>query len=213
MVVAAEVPAGKTGAFLDIVKKQRAVVQQHAPSNKLTVYAPMVSSSPNMMVLRSEFPSAEAWGEASGKIAADPQTQANGEALTELGARIVANLIQANVTPPGGSSAMFEAGSVAMVFLLRVPPDKQPAALDIFSQMRDVVQRHAPQNRISVWSTVVGGAGTGGMTVLSEFPSAAAWGAAGPKISRDAAYQRLSQQLAALGAEVQQTVLVRNVTP
>ena len=211
--LAFEVPPGQAGAFLETIAKQRAVVRRHSPASKFSVASQIVGSNTGAMVVVIEHPSAEAWGAARPKIVADPESQATGQAFRALGVRLFGSLLQANVTPEGGSSAEFGAGSVAMIFQLDVPPGKQGAALEQLAKLRTVVQGLAPQNRISVWSNVAAGTGTGRMTVRSEFPSAEAWGAASARISADAAYQQLGQGLAALGVKVFSTALMANVTP
>ncbi len=211
-VVVFEVPPGQAGAFLELAAKQRAVFQRHVPDSKFSVYTPIVGGNPGTMVGIVEYPSAEAWGAARPKIFGDPEFQANVQAGTELGT-IILSLLQANVTPSGGSSAMFGAGSVAQVFRLNVPPGQQTAMLENISRGRAVIQRHAPGSGFSVWTNMVAGAGTANMSIFVEYPSAEAWGAADPKIGMDAEFQRLASEITAVGVEVVSTVLVRNVTP
>ena len=208
-----EVPPDQAGAFLEMAAKTRAVFQRHAPDSKFSIYAPIVGGNPGTMVGIVEYPSAEAWGAARPKIFGDPEFQASGQAVNDLGARLVNSVLQANVTPSGGSSAMFGPGSVALVLRLNVPPGQQAAVLERVLRGRAVVQRHAPESRITVWADMVAGAATANTNIVVEYPSAEAWGAAAPKINMDREFQQIGQELTALGVEVVSNLLVRNVTP
>ena len=206
-----DVPPDQAGPFLENVAKVRTVVQRHAPENRVTVYSALVGTNPRLMVVTSEYPSAAAWGAAGPKINADPEVQSLGAAFQAMGVQLTSTVLQANVTP--GGAATDRSGGIAMVFSLEVPPGQQGAALEILGTVSELVRGHESTNEVNVWSPIAGGAGPNRMTVVSEFPSAEVWGAAVPKIGGDAEYQRLGQQLAALGVEVVSIGLVADVTP
>lgn len=206
-----EVPPGQAGPFLENVAKVRAVVQRHAPENRVTVYSALVGANPRSMVVTSEYPSAAVWGMAGPKISADPELEALGANFQAMGAKVTSTVLQTNVTPGGAATA--RSGGIAMVFSLEVPPGQQAAALEILGKVRDLVRGHESRNEVNMWAPIAGGAGPNRMTIVSEFPSAEAWGAAVPKINGDAEYQRLGQQLTGLGVNVAFTGLVADVTP
>ena len=108
---------------------------------------------------------------------------------------------------------MFGPGSVALVLRLDVPPGQQAAVLEGVSRGRAVVQRHAPESRVTLWANMVAGAAPANMNIVVEYPSAEAWGAANPKINMDREFQQIGQELTALGVAVVSNLLARNVTP
>ena len=81
------------------------------------------------------------------------------------------------------------------------------------AQVEPIIQTHAPEAEMSAWATTVGGPNTGRIQVVTIFPSAEAWGAVGPKITGDSAYQELTQSLNELGSEVVSVELLTNVIP
>jgi hypothetical protein len=75
------------------------------------------------------------------------------------------------VAMPGESSA--QAGSVAHVFAVEVPPDQTGAFLEANARFRTVLRRHAPGSKLRILVPLVS-ANPGTMTVEVRYPSAEA---------------------------------------
>ena len=101
----------------------------------------------------------------------------------------------------------------AIIFTLEIPPPQLVPALALIARIEPIIQKHAPDAEMSAWATTVGGPNTGRIQVITIFPSAEAWGAAGPKVTGDPGYQEIGQSLNALGSEILSVELLSNVIP
>lgn len=103
---------------------------------------------------------------------------------------------------------------VAAAFVFDVAPAQFSAFMEIVPQVRAVVHKHDERAQMNVYNASFAGTAVERVVVITEFPSAQAWGAASEGLGTDPDYNRLVLEVAAMqGVELISRSLMTNVTP
>lgn len=103
---------------------------------------------------------------------------------------------------------------LAATFVFDVAPANFRDFMEIVPQVRAVVNKHDSRAEMKVYNVTFAGTAVERVVVITEFPSAEAWGVAAGGLGTDADYNRLVLQIAAMeGVELISRSLMANVTP
>ncbi len=208
-VVTVDIMPGKLGQYRQEVKKLVAVMKRLGSSGTVRMWSAAVAGPDTGNVLVGlEYPNSATWAADSAKLASDTEWQKIVSGLDEL-RTVASNSVWREVSPtPGGAGA----GSVLAITGVQVNPGKLDAYTKKVDDARAITERLGIGGDFRIFHAELAGPNTGAVAVGVVYPDLAAYVAETGKLSADAEWKKLLNELAGMRTLVGRW-LYQEITP
>jgi hypothetical protein len=208
-VVTVDTKPGKLEQYRAEVKKLIAVMKRLGGSGTVRVWSATVAGSDTGNVLVGlEYPNAAAWAADSTKLASDTEWQKIVSGLDEL-RTVVSNAVWRELSPARSGAG---SGSVLAITGVQVNPGKLGAYTQKVNDARSITERLGISGNFRIFHAELAGPNTGAVAVGVEYPDLATYVAETGKLTADAEWNKLLDELAGMRTLVGRW-LYQEITP